>query len=62
MGEDATRYYCLGGNQSNRVSIVPIDKSRFVADSWRWPLTYPLTIRADLPQMTSSQASSINEA
>ena len=40
VGEDEHRYYSLGGNQSNRVSIAPILKSRFDHDSIRWPSTY----------------------
>jgi uncharacterized protein (TIGR02594 family) len=31
VGEDATRYYVLGGNQGNKVSIVPIEKKRLYA-------------------------------
>lgn len=31
VGEDASRYYVLGGNQGDAVSIVPIDKSRCIA-------------------------------
>jgi uncharacterized protein (TIGR02594 family) len=41
VGEDETRYYCLGGNQRNTVSIVPMEKSRFTAKSFRWPTTFP---------------------
>ncbi|MCA0920214.1 peptidoglycan-binding protein [Pseudooceanicola nanhaiensis] len=55
MGEDATRYYCLGGNQSNTVSIAPIEKSRFTAASFRWPSTVPLPT-GGLPQLTSKAA------
>lgn len=36
VGEDATHYYVLGGNQSNAVNISKIAKSRLVAS--RWPL------------------------
>ena len=61
VGEDARRIYCLGGNQQNRVCVVPIDKNRFVPASWRWPLSYPLPAPG-LPAMTSAEASSINEA
>jgi uncharacterized protein (TIGR02594 family) len=31
VGEDATHYHVLGGNQGNRVSIVRIEKSRLIA-------------------------------
>lgn len=34
VGEDRTRYYVLGGNQGNAVSITPIAKNRCVAIRW----------------------------
>ncbi|GLR51254.1 TIGR02594 family protein [Shinella yambaruensis] len=37
VGEDATHYYVLGGNQSNSVSITRIERSRLVA------IRYPKT-------------------
>lgn len=37
VGEDATHYHVLGGNQSNSVSITRIDKERLAAI--RWPRT-----------------------
>ncbi|PWE52137.1 TIGR02594 family protein [Metarhizobium album] len=37
VGEDATHYHILGGNQSNSVSITRIDKARL--HSIRWPST-----------------------
>jgi uncharacterized protein (TIGR02594 family) len=37
VGEDATHYHVLGGNQSNSVSITRIEKSRLSAI--RWPAT-----------------------
>lgn len=40
VGQDATRIFVLGGNQSNEVSVAPIEKSRFIAASWRWPSTH----------------------
>jgi len=40
VGQDTNRYFVLGGNQSNRVSVAPIAKSRFRRESWRWPVTY----------------------
>jgi len=58
VGEDATRFFVLGGNQGDRVSIVPIEKARLVAcrapRGWTGP-------RAPLPVM-SGAASSRNEA
>lgn len=59
VGQDATRIFVLGGNQSNAVSVAPIEKSRFIAASWRWPSTYA-GARNPLPFMTSSEASAVN--
>lgn len=61
VGQDKTRYFALGGNQSNKVSVVPIDKSRCPPESFRWPATYDRE-PINLPSMTSSAASSTNEA
>lgn len=61
MGQDDTRYFVLGGNQSNRVTIAPIDKGRLLPGGARWPSTWPKgTI--SLLRMTSAEASSINES
>lgn len=60
VGQDKTRYYALGGNQSNKVSVVPIDKSRCPPESFRWPATYTRE-PINLPSMTSSATSSTNE-
>ena len=61
VGQDRTRYFALGGNQSNKVSVVPIDKSRCPPESFRWPATYDQE-PINLALMTSSAASSTNEA
>lgn len=51
VGEDATDWYVLGGNQGNTVSIVRIDKKRMIAA--RWPSTYsPIT--KPLPKMSAA--------
>lgn len=39
VGQSASNYYCLGGNQSNSVSVTPIGKKRLLGA--RWPLTSP---------------------
>lgn len=39
MGEDATHFHVLGGNQANTVSIVRIEKKRLRKNGSRWPLT-----------------------
>jgi uncharacterized protein (TIGR02594 family) len=58
--DDATsRVYVLGGNQGNKVSILPFDVKRVIG--WRWP--YPPGVSAQvLPLMSSNEQSSTNEA
>ena len=34
VGEDATAYHVLGGNQGDRVSIMRVEKSRCIARRW----------------------------
>lgn len=58
VGESATCFYVLGGNQANAVSIAPIAKSR--ALGFRWPASLPAGT-TKLPQM-SGGATSTNEA
>jgi uncharacterized protein (TIGR02594 family) len=41
VGEDATSYHVLGGNQGDRVSIMRLEKSRCVAR--RWPIGRAVT-------------------
>jgi hypothetical protein len=57
-GESTTHWYILGGNQSNRVSIAPIDKRRCIGirrpRTWNAPLSR-------LPRMTGGTVST-NEA
>jgi len=60
VGQDSSRYYALGGNQSNKSSVVPVDKSRFVPQSFRWPSTYPQR-PLHLPHMSSSDLSNTRE-
>jgi uncharacterized protein (TIGR02594 family) len=40
VGEDATSYHVLGGNQGDRVSIMRLEKSRCIAR--RWPIGRPV--------------------
>ena len=61
VGQDATRYFCAGGNQGNKTSVVPVDKSRFTPASFRWPSTFPVQ-PIHLPRMTSAQASNMQES
>lgn len=52
VGEDAQHLYLLGGNQSNRVSVAPFSKTRFVPESFRWPLTWERPTDFALPKLT----------
>lgn len=61
VGQDATRFYLLGGNQANRTSVAPMDKARFPATAFRFPMTYR-PISTSLPTMTSTEASNITES
>jgi len=44
-GEDATHIHCLGGNQSNKVSIARISKSRLLGYYWAETVALPNTGR-----------------
>lgn len=60
VGLDAQgRLMVLGGNQGNRVSIAPFERARVLA--YRWPPGYTIEF-TPLPKLSSSAASSINEA
>jgi uncharacterized protein (TIGR02594 family) len=52
LGQDATAFYCLGGNQGDGVIIARIARAR--ALGFRWPTTWPAVI-APLPVMTPGQ-------
>jgi uncharacterized protein (TIGR02594 family) len=60
VGQDQTYFHCLGGNQSNAVTITKIAKGR-LAGSLRWPRTYPLPTEA-LPMTSIDATVSTNEA
>jgi uncharacterized protein (TIGR02594 family) len=60
VGENATNYYVLGGNQSNAVNITPISKLRALTDGVRWPAGVP-EAGIQLPRMTGGTVST-NEA
>ncbi len=51
VGEDATDWYVLGGNQGNTVSIVRIAKNRMIAA--RWPSTAEASTKP-LPKLTAA--------
>lgn len=59
VGEDATHFHVLGGNQGDQVSIVRIAKARRTA--CRWPAGVPITGKPN--RVTASGAAiSTNEA
>lgn len=60
VGESATHYYVLGGNQDNCVSIAPFHKMNRKPEGFRWPASLPLGSTA-LPRMTGG-ASTKSEA
>lgn len=41
VGEDASAYHILGGNQSNTVNVTRVAKTRFLGA--RWPISVPST-------------------
>ena len=42
VGESATHYYVLGGNQGNMVSVSPMPKTKLRPSGARWPVTGPM--------------------
>lgn len=54
------RILTLGGNQGNRVSIVPFDRTRAIA--YRWPSEYAASWPEPLPLAQHAGPSSSNEA
>jgi uncharacterized protein (TIGR02594 family) len=61
VGKDQRgRLMVLGGNQGDAVSVAPFDRARVTG--YRWPPGVPVPSLATLPTVTSSAASSRNEA
>lgn len=61
VGEDKTSFHCLGGNQSDAVSITRVAKSRLIAARRpKWKVTQPANVRRVF--LTPSGALSTNEA
>lgn len=58
ISQDGNNLYVLGGNQSNKVSIAPIAKSRLLAS--RWPKSFKMSHVK--PPVRSGGAVSVNEA
>lgn len=61
VGQDSNRFFMAGGNQANKSSIVPVDKGRFVPESFRWPSSFP-DRAIHLPHQSSAQLSNTSEA
>lgn len=59
IGEDETHYHVLGANQGDSVSIVRIEKVRLLG--CRWPKTYPMPTKIEMPKLSSNVAVSVNE-
>lgn len=60
VGEDSSRYYVLGGNQGDAVTIIPIDKARLVtARRCPWRIAQPSNIR--VIELKTNQKASSNE-
>lgn len=59
VGEDATAYHILGGNQSNQVNVTRVAKDRLAAT--RWPKSAVLSTSGAV-KMTGGGALSTNEA
>lgn len=60
VGQDATTYFVLGGNQSDSVTVARIAKTRLLGA--RWPSTFPRPTSLRLPSMVSGDPISTNEA
>lgn len=45
VGEDATRYYVLGGNQHDCVCVVPIEKKRLIDSRCLYSIGKPANVR-----------------
>ncbi|MCY1704472.1 NlpC/P60 family protein [Pannonibacter sp. SL95] len=59
VGEDATHYHILGGNQSNMVSIARIARDRLLG--FRWPASVPLPLTGPVALTAEGQVTT-NEA
>lgn len=60
VGEDATHYHVLGGNQKNAVNVMRIEKSRLVENGSRWPRGEP--VNGGPVQLAANGKVSRNEA
>lgn len=58
VGEDSTRYYCLGGNQGDEVNIVPILKMRCIGiRRTKWSIAQPASVRKVIVKLNDRASS-----
>ena len=62
VGETATHYRVLGGNQSNSVSLTWIEKGRLAEGGMRWPSSVPLPPEQRVWLKPNGEKASTNEA
>lgn len=62
MGETATHFRILGGNQSNSVNLAWIAKDRLAEGGMRWPKGVPLPAAYRIHLKSNGEAVSTNEA
>lgn len=62
IGEDRTHYHVLGGNQSNAVNVMRLEKSRLAPGGMRWPKSEPLPVQSRIWLRADGTPSSENEA
>jgi uncharacterized protein (TIGR02594 family) len=62
VGEDATAYHVLGGNQSNSVSVTRIAKDRLTENGMRWPFEAALPEAKVIRRSAGNLSLSKNEA
>lgn len=62
VGEDATHYHVLGGNQSDAITITRIAKKRLRPGGIRWPSTFPLPTGGRIVSDGSRLIETTNEA
>lgn len=60
VGEDVSAFHVLGGNQSDAISIVRLDKARLLG--MRWPSTYPKPTSGRVLLSAAGAPVSTNEA
>ena len=62
IGEDATHFHVLGGNQGNAVSITRIAKDRLAKSGMRWPHGVALPAAQPISLTPSGVPVTVNEA